>query len=259
MVTSTGNRELGIFLRQRRRALRPDDVGIAVVGRRHVKGLRREEVAQLAGIGVSWYTLLEQGRVNAVTRRTLDGIAAALKLDQNEREHVMRLAGNGLAARKIDDAPRPDGVIAFVDSIPTHPSFVITARFDVVAANAAARELFFFNAMPDDWNLLRHMVLDDGQRRLFASWRDTVRNMIGLFRSNYGRVGDASFEELIDELRAASPEFGAMWNEERVELVPEHRCRILHPTLGTISMRLHSFVPVGYPFHMLISFTYEEP
>lgn len=225
-------------------------------GRRHVKGLRREEVAALAGIGVSWYTLLEQGRVGAFTQRTLDGIADALKLTALEREHLMRLAGGSIVARSIEEATIPESVAAFVRSVDRHPSFVMTARFDIVAWNDEARELFFFDEDPLGRNLLELMVLDPRQRALFPSWSETVANMIGLFRSNYGRVGDGSFEELIASLRSGSPEFDALWKAERVDLVPEHHCTIAHPTLGTIHMGLHAFVPIGHPLHMLISFTY---
>ena len=256
----SGNRrmaELGSFLRQRRRALRPGDVGITSLGRRHVKGLRREEVAQLSGIGVSWYTLLEQGRVTTLTRRTLEGIADALRLNTVEREHVFRVAGSSVVPTDPADLAAPASVLRFVNSIVEAPAFIMTGRFDVLAWNATAGSLFYFDDMPEGANLLREMAVDERMHVVFPTWRDTIRNMIGVFRANYGRVGDETYDALIAELRAGSNEFAQAWDEQQVVLLPENRCVVNHPEHGLVDMHLHAFVPIESPLHLLVSFTYE--
>lgn len=242
--------ELAAFLRTRRRALQPDDVGLAVAGRRHVRGLRREDVAILAGIGVSWYTMLEQGVVRNVSDRTLRAIATALRLSDIERDHLIALAA--------DHAVTPDGVRqtvrAFAEGIVTGPAFLLDPRCDVVAWNASADELFGFSAVAGGArNLLWLMFLEPRMRLLFATWDQAARDMVGTLRANFARYGDDGFVAFVDALRAASPAFTRVWDERPVRTIPTHETCIMRSGEETLEVHLTAFEALDAPGHTLVA------
>jgi transcriptional regulator with XRE-family HTH domain len=206
--------ELGDFLRSRRAAIKPEDVGIPPGPRRRTPGLRREELAQLAGVGVTWYTWLEQGREINVSRSVLLSLARTLRCDEEETDHLLALGG----APSPPGATRSRAVTApiqrVLDAWTAGPAYVTDARFDVIARNAATDRIFGPFGAPDAEapNYLLWLFADDRARRLILNWEEDARRLIGVFRAIAGRyAGDPEFNELIEELQARSPEFAQWW------------------------------------------------
>jgi transcriptional regulator with XRE-family HTH domain len=209
--------ELADFLRTRRAAVTPEQVGLPTGGRRRTPGLRREELAQLAGVGLSWYTWLEQGRDVRPSAQVLDALARALALDAAERAHLFHLARVELPLPEAD-YPReaPPELAVLVAALDPHPAWLINPRTDVLAWNRAATvAIADFDAMPPDrrnllWWLFTNLRDDDG-------WETTARNTLARFRAEHARrAGDPSFTELIDELTASSAHFAAWWTAHEV-------------------------------------------
>ena len=231
-------RQLADFLRSRRARVRPDDVGPHAGTRRRTPGLRREEVARLAGISVDYYIRLEQARGPRPSRQVLGALARALRLDDDERAHLHHLAGE--EPRPPAGPPRdvPPGILHLLDRLDDTPAFVTDAKYDVLAWNDLAAALIMdFSAVPErERNTLRRFAargvdrLDEGQRRF-------MRSAIADLRAAAGRYpGDPGIAGLVAELRAV-PEFAAMWDEHEVRLKRSAKKRIDHPIVGP--MELH--------------------
>lgn len=246
-------RELGAFLRNRRAELRPDALGVAGVGRRHVKGLRREEVAAASAIGVSWYTMLEQGRVERVTTRTLDAIAHTLQLTAVERDHLRELAGASFDDVVVERHP-PGHLIEYVKHYAHGGAILHSSRFEIVAASRWSEAFFGFDgdARP---NLLERMLRDDALKARFIApnWLDTLRLMVGHFRLDFARFGSAEHAALADRLCAESAEFNMIWSEERlVHAAPSERATIDHPTFGRLETVLIALASPACPSYSLV-------
>ena len=214
--------ELGLFLRQRRAALRPHDVGLPAIGRRHVKGLRREELASVAGISGSWYTLLEQGRAETVTPRTMAAIADALRLSPIERRHLLELANTSYRERGAS-FPRPgEALVQFVRDYPVAPAHLNAANFDIVVSNAACARFFYLADHGPVPNLLRVMIDEPRMRARFVAptWEAVLHSMVGHFRILYGEFGGATFDTLVAELGAKSDLFRTYWSERALFSMP---------------------------------------
>jgi transcriptional regulator with XRE-family HTH domain len=226
-------------------------VGIIETGRRHVKGLRREEVARRAGIGLSWYTLLEQGRAAGVSERTLNQIATALHLGPLEHAHVLALARSP-DVRTAELKPPPE-LVDYVESVPYGLSFLMTPDGSIVAWNDEADVVFKFASFDSNArNLVVGLVRGSAFRETLPEWRTVLDNMIAVMHANYANSGDATFESLVRQLADESPLFEAAWKAQRVESIPLHTCIVRHPRLGTIPMALFAFTPVQSPHHTLI-------
>jgi transcriptional regulator with XRE-family HTH domain len=205
-------RELGGFLRSRRARVVPESVGLAGGGRRRVRGLRREELAQLAGISVDYYIRLEQGRATQPSEEVLRALARVLGLDATEREHLRTLA------RARRGGP-PSGQVSpllrrMLDEMPGLPAFVTCHRLDVLAWNALGGALMGGLADPAarDRNQARFVFLDPAARRLMADWEERAAELAAMLRYASGRYpGDARLAELIDELAALSADFRRLW------------------------------------------------
>lgn len=208
---------LSDFLRARRRALKPEQVGLPARGPRRVAGLRREEVAVLADVGITWYTWLEQGRPIRVAPATLARIAEALQLNRHERSYLELLVF-GNASPASWNVPLPPEVARIVESYSAGPAFVLGPRWDVLAWNDAFARVFRFpGAAPGDLNGLRHSFLNSVVSELFVDWPSQARLVVASFRVSYARhVGDEAFESLITELTHASPLFAELWSETNV-------------------------------------------
>ncbi|WP_419825681.1 helix-turn-helix domain-containing protein [Sphingomonas sp.] len=212
-----GNKPLGDFLRSRRHRLDPVVLGLAGTRRRRTPGLRREEVADRAGISSEWYVKLEQGRQVSASAATMAALARALVLDATETAHLHKLAtwsSAGAFARETV----PEIVATIVRSLP-EPAYVTGLRWDVLAWNAAADELFGFTSMSEgERNILRYMLTTSHARALFGNdWAREAERMVALFRATYDqRAGDPAFEELVSALSAASDTFHGWWCSHRV-------------------------------------------
>jgi transcriptional regulator with XRE-family HTH domain len=230
--------ELGSFLKTRRGRLRPEDVGLPPGPRRRTPGLRREEVALLAGVGVSWYTWLEQGRPINASWQVLDAVARTLQFDAAERWHLYRLAEAMPLRSLAKTAEVPDAVCDVLRSLDPLPAVLINARFDIVKANDAHEELFW------DWhtlpclhkNLLWCAVTEPRAREMLLNYDEEVPHMVARLRAAYARhIGDSGWEEDIRRLAGLSAEFAELWARHEVAAPAARTLRFRHPDVGPMT------------------------
>ena len=215
-------RELGDFIRAQREQLSPASVGLVGASRRRSPGLRREEIAQLAGLSTTWYTWIEQGRDVSVSPHSLARLASALRLGRAERAYLFELAG------KRDPQPGdsegddiPAAVSAAVAAIGS-PAYVLDRNWNARCWNAAAERLFVGwldqpAGRDASHNLLRFIFLEPAARSLICDWDGRARRVVAEFRAHCAsHLDDAGLRALIDELRRLSPEFVAMWEQHGV-------------------------------------------
>ncbi len=240
MQKNERRRALANFLRQRRASLSPDEVGLLPGLRRRTPGLRREEVAQLANIGTSWYVWLEQGRDVHPSAQVLESLAQALRLTPNERRHLFLFAGQALPPPAV--SPSEECISAtlqqVLDDLNPSPAYVLGRRYDYLVWNTAADALFAISDTLADTSSPygRNMVW-----RLFTSpttrerpnWEMVARATLAEFRTANARYpGDPWFEELIEDLKHVSPEFCQWWPHHDVRSALDGHKVIKHPTLG---------------------------
>jgi transcriptional regulator with XRE-family HTH domain len=231
--------ELADFLRNRRARLQPDEVGLPNGGRRRTPGLRREEVAQLAGVGTTWYTWLEQGRDVRASLEVLEALAGALRLTPAERAHLI-LLGRGEQARPCKAPPEriSPTLRRLVENLGPNPAYILGRRWDYLAWNRAFEVVFGW--LPGRDPLSRNHVwltfMDPARRELMTDWERGVRLLVARFRADSARnIGDPAFEQLIISLRDLSPEFRKLWNRHEVAGSGEGRKTINHPVAGPLS------------------------
>jgi transcriptional regulator with XRE-family HTH domain len=248
--------EFGDFLRSRREKLSPKNVGLAAGRRRRTAGLRREEVAELAGIGVDWYIRLEQGRTVNPSVTTIDALARALKLSKAEHAHL------GALARDADRRPFavetvPDAMRRLLDGL-NQPAYITGRRWDLLAWNAVADEIFAFSRIPEgERNVLLCMFTNSALRKLFgASWAEEGKRMVAQFRANYDVwAGDPAFVTLLERLRQGSPEFARWWEAHDVRGTASGRKILNHPKKGVLNFEYASFQANDDPALKLLIYT----
>jgi transcriptional regulator with XRE-family HTH domain len=228
---------LGEYLRARRALVRPEDAGIRVTGVRRTPGLRREEVATLAGISADYYLRLEQGRDRNPSGQVLDAVARVFGLDQVARYYLHGLAGASPAPRRR--TPRservPSGTLQLVDVIGL-PAFVEDRSFDVLAANALATELA--PGLRAGENRLRTMFLDDAESARYPDWQDQMAGMVAAFRASIGTdVQDPAVTALVGELSLGSEDFRRLWARHDVRPLAGAAVRMWHPEVGDLELR----------------------
>lgn len=210
-------RELGRFLRSRRARVAPADHGLAATTRhRRTSGLRREEVALLLDVSVSWYTKLEQGVAVSASPRLLGRMADVLLLSPVERDQLMRLGIDEPGGGAMADADQVlPSVQMIIDAMHYAPAFVLTPRTDYIASNRAARAFFGdFETFAGEGNQLVSLFLDDAVRRVLPNWQESARIQVAMFRAAYARnMQHARVRELVAQLLEKSPEFHALWQE----------------------------------------------
>jgi len=251
-----GRTELAEFLRSRRERVMPADVGLLHTGRRRTPGLRREEVAQVAGVGVTWYTWLEQGRRITVSAHFLDCIARALRLDAAERAHLLTLAQDRPAAVVPEPAVGP-ALIRMLEAI-GGPAYIATAILDVLAWNRALSAVFGDLAPlpPGERNMLWLMFASPRHRAAIPNWEESARAMLARFRVEFGRDRhDARFLALIDRLNAASPEFRAWWPEHHVSFRGEGPKRFTVAGIGEMALDQNTFLLEQMPGTRLVVYS----
>lgn len=233
---------LGAFLRSRRENLSPVTVGLKGGPRRRTSGLRREEVAELAGIGVDWYVRLEQGRAVRPSGATIDAIARALRLSKAEHAHMQSLAhaqGRRPFAREIVPGP----IIRLVESM-NLPAYITGRRWDVLAWNAPADELFGFSKRSiEDCNVLLYMLTDRQARRGFGkTWVEQARRMVAIFRTTHDLWdGDPAFTSLLERLHAGCSEFGGWWAAHDIGAITAGQKSLTHAGRGKIRLEYATF------------------
>jgi transcriptional regulator with XRE-family HTH domain len=228
---------LAAFLRTRRARLSAAEVGLPARSRRRTPGLRREEVAELANIGVSWYTLLEQGQDVHPSTSVLESIAQALRLTPAEEDHLFRLSGHTLPVKtSAEEEGVTPALRRVVDALTPHPAFVIGRRWDALIWNRAASLLFRFEepTPPHARNAVWRFFQQEA-RALNPDWEVQARNLVAQFRADYARyAGDASFEELLHDLQHLSPSFREWWEQQDVRGLPDGPRSMIHPALGLL-------------------------
>jgi transcriptional regulator with XRE-family HTH domain len=266
-MVSAGSRspsrgELAELLRTRRDRLTPADVGLPAGSRRRTAGLRREEVAQLAGVSATYYTFLEQGRDVRPSRQVVAALASALRLSPAERAHLFQLAAIPLAADDRDQAETVDSVVStLVSRLDPFPAYVKGGRWDVLAANRAARVLFTdWPALPPgDRNKVWWMFTEPAARKVYVEWEKEASELLGRFRAAAARrPDDPAFTALIERLHQASPEVREWWPRYEVRPVGSGTKRLHHPALGDVAFQHIVLQVADHPEQMLVYFTTSE-
>ncbi|MEH2251083.1 helix-turn-helix transcriptional regulator [Nostoc sp.] len=235
--------ELGDFLRSRRQKLSPEAVGLPTGQRRRTPGLRRQEVAELAGIGVDWYIRLEQGRAVSPSLTTIDALARVLRLGKVEHAHLRALARD-CDRRAFSRESVPDAIRRLVESL-NQPAYITGRRWDILAWNAAAADIFtdFDRLAEEDRNILTYVLTDPNARRLFgATWADEAKRMVAQFRTTYDFwAGDPAFLDLLERLRQGSPEFVIWWEAHDIRNVATGQKLLNHPKKGLLRFEYATF------------------
>lgn len=254
---------LGEFLRSCRSRVVPDEVGMPRTGRRRVPGLRREELAQLAGMSVDYYTRLEQGRSRTASHAVLDALAAALRLDGTERAHLFDLASGhrpraeaaDRVLQRVNTTTRR--VLSALDSAYS-PAFVLGRYTDVLAGNRLAAALItdFAALPPRDRNQARFVFLDPYARELYGEWDEVAADTAAMLRMEAGRrPDDPVLGALVSELTAHSPEFRALWADQRVIERADGTKAYHHPVVGDLTVAYQAMVLAGQDDQTLFVYT----
>lgn len=242
-MTDPGRSGLGDFLRSRREKLSPEDFGLANGRRRRTAGLRREEVAELADIGVDWYIRLEQGRAVSPSATTIDALARALRLDTVEHAHLRALARKpDRPAFTRETVPAP--IRRLVEGL-NRPAYVTGRRWDVLAWNAAATAVFtdFGRLSGKDRNILVYLLTTPDARRLFGpNWAAEAKRVVGQFRAAHDLwADDPAFTELLERLRRECPEFPKWWKTHDIRTNEGGRKTLHHPEKGELHFEYATF------------------
>ena len=230
-------RELAAFLRSRRERISPEQVGLPAAGRRRTPGLRREEVAQLAAVGVTWYTWLEQSRDIQVSPQVLDAIARALLLGPNERSHLFSLAETQDPAPITMCPTITPAITTIMEAMEPLPVVAANSRCDVLAYNRTYRHLITdLDAVPiEDRNFMWLAFTDPVWKQVLLDREQAVATMVAKFRGAMAdHVAEPGWKALVKRLRLASPEFDALWQRHEVGLASHGEKRFLNPHVGLL-------------------------
>ncbi len=268
MSQDTNRRELARFLRSRRERITPADVGLPAGPRRRAPGLRREEVAVLAGLSPTWYTYLEQGRDIHPSVEVLDSLARVLALTEDERRYMHILAhGNVPQPRPLDGEMTPEDIVSQLVNTTNHspfPAYGVDLYCDLIAWNPAAATYYadFAQRPPEDRNMLRWMLTDPAARHRLPDWETDTQDVVARWRAMTAQCPDpnAQLRRLIAEFKELSPYFTKWWDTHDVR---EHRSRLRtfrHPVHGSHTLRLivvqaPDYSPCVVVFHVPVDAT----
>ena len=231
--------------------LAPEDVGLAAGARRRTPGLRREEVALLAGMGASWYTSLEQGRDVHPSEQVLESLARTLRLTADERRYLFTLAlrHEPTEAAPYDEELSP-ALLRLVESLDPHPAYIMGRRWDLLAWNRAAALVFSVDAPmpPHSRNMMWRIFTNPRLRAQNPDWERVARYTVAQFRADYARYpGDPRFAALIADLHRACPEFSRWWSQHDVSGRPDCHKHMRHATLGALDFEQVTMEPDTSP------------
>ncbi len=252
---ATRRAELAAFLRARRSALHPENLGLyAVGGRRNTPGLRREEVAQLSGVSVTWYTWLEQARPVDPSPQVVDALARGFRLDAESHRHLRRLAG--LAVPEPDQMPDDVGpeLTGLLDTLEPAPACVLGLRFDFLAWNDPFDRLWKPASLPENrQNLMWLYFAKDTTARKIVGWQERGRHLLGQFRAAAAEhPGDERFAELIAALQVESVRFCEWWSRYNVEQALTAKITVRRPDVGTLRLDVIELKIAAHPALILV-------
>ncbi|SEU01425.1 helix-turn-helix transcriptional regulator [Paenibacillus sp. NFR01] len=242
---------LSVFLKAKRAKLLPEAVGLIPGTRRRTAGLRREEVAQLAGVSTTWYTWLEQGRDIRMSASVLECIAAALRLTPDERKYLFALAletATGVAPLEETQPEIAPSLRKIMDELRYCPTIITDRRYEILGWNEAAAHVFLdFEQIPyGQRNLLRLLFARKELRRLAVNWEHFVRGYLAIFRAYYGQyLEDDWYDRFLEQMKAAYPEFGPLWQQSEVQSAPEVLIEFRHAKAGKMLFNLTSLQVQG--------------
>ncbi|MGA5896350.1 helix-turn-helix transcriptional regulator [Streptomyces venetus] len=252
--------EIGDFLRSRRARIQPQEVGLPSYGRRRVPGLRREEVAQLAGVSVDYYVRLEQGRGPSVSDAVLDAVARVLRLDGAEHDYLRAVARPRRrdADRRAASGVRP-GVQLILDGMERNPAYVLDHRMDVLGWNALADALLDFEGTGSgERNIARRVFLDPVSRDVYPHWGEIAGQTVAHLRLQAGHhPGDAATAELVAELSRASGDFRRLWADHAVDPCDHGVKHLRHPVAGLLTLPYETLTIPGAPDQMIVAYAPE--
>ena len=254
------------FLQSRRARLSPEESGFEFTGtRRRVPGLRREEVAQLAGVSVDYYTRLEKGRLETASPAVLDAIARALRLDQAERSHLMALARAARGDQADDTSPGRDLTVRpsldwMLGAMSRCPAYIRNGRLDLLASNALGRALYepMFDSAARSKNLAAFCFLDHRAKVFFPEWPDVAKETVALLRAELGRhPSDDAMSELVRHLFDGCEVFRSLWASHDVrQVLAETKC-FEHPIVGPLTLALEALDVVADPGLTMVAYAAE--
>ncbi|MFD3523172.1 helix-turn-helix transcriptional regulator [Streptomyces sp. NPDC058653] len=248
---------LGEFLRARREALKPHDVGLPEYGRRRVPGLRREEVALLAGVSSDYYIRLEQGREKSPSPQVLDGVARALKLDAEATDHLNRLCLTASQRpRNWSETGVSQQLLQLMDTWEHTPAFVVGPALDILAGNSLATALHSGFGTFD--NLARMVFADPAGRDFYQEWERAAHSCVAEIRAAYGHdPASARIAEVVAELSAQSEEFADIWQLHDVKGKSQEGKHLKHPQAGDLHIKFAAFTVNGAPHQQLVVYQAE--
>ncbi|WP_114560087.1 helix-turn-helix domain-containing protein [Desertihabitans aurantiacus] len=246
--------ELGRYLVSRRAQVTPDAVGLPPTGRRRVPGLRREEVALLAGVSVDYYVRLEQGRERSPSAQVVDALASALRLDEDARLHLFRVAGLAPRARTAVTQRVEQSLQDLVAAWPENPAVVYNRAYDVLASNAIADALF--HSWSSTRNLLHLVFTDPAARTFYRDWDEVARGSVAAFRLSHGEApDDPRVRQVLAELLEVSPEFARRWADHDARGKTLLRKRFSHRDVGELTLTMQTFDVRASPGQELVVYS----
>ncbi|GAA5185614.1 helix-turn-helix transcriptional regulator [Rugosimonospora acidiphila] len=253
-------REVGAFLRARRARIQPAQVGLATYGRRRVPGLRREELARLAGVSTDYYVRLEQGRSPHASDAVLDSIARVLRLDDTERAHLRNLITSA-EARRGGPSPQASvrpGLRRMLELMPDVPAFVSGRYTDYLAWTALGDAVLgITDRAPRERNGARQVFLDPSSRELFPDWADVAEETVGYLRLAAGRnPDDPRLSSLVGELSVKSADFRRVWARQTVRDKTTGKKRVRHPVVGELEFDYEALATPGDGGQLLVAYTF---
>lgn len=236
---------LGDFIKSRRERIKPDHIEIASrYGRRRTPGLRREEVAQLAGVSITYYTWLEQGRVGTVSREVLESVARALQLSPDEQTHLLRLADYGGESNANASTGETHLELQTIIDQVNYPAFIANNRTEVLAYNRMATEIITdFNAIPANERILTRLTFTEPSLRdQLVNWNELVNYTIGAFRIYYDqKPGDHWFESFVQQMCIESVDFKRLWQMHNIQQKKAILYTFDHCVVGRMFFQLNTF------------------
>ncbi|MEA5077619.1 MAG: helix-turn-helix transcriptional regulator [Anaerolineaceae bacterium] len=249
-------KELADFLKTRRQNISPEQVGLPKISNRRTPGLRREEVAQLSGVGLTWYTWLEQGRPIHVSASIVESLSRALLLDNSERKHLYLLANQPFPCDLVgSENPIRPALLHFVESQMFCPSFITDLRWNIIKWNYAADLVFTNLAQTNakERNIVRMIFTDQDYKKLSIDWSTNAKRLLANFRASCGEyIDDPWLTSFIEDLQRRSPDFLEWWSLHEIDDSHEIYNKLNHPTVGKLEFEVNNFTITDDPALRLI-------